>query len=132
MQTLRLALALSFLPLAAAAQDCDTVWTALGGVPGLTLPEPVEGESLELTRYRAGAAIFADIEEELEGQDVAAYEAAGGTKMLAALKLNFGDKLMTCYADAAATEAGDFVTETETAMPAEERAALVTAWSLSE
>ncbi|WP_373357001.1 hypothetical protein [Pseudoroseicyclus sp. CXY001] len=127
-----LPLTLALMPIAAQAQDCDTVWTALRGVPGVTIPAPVEGESEELTRYRAGAEIFAAIEEEVSGLDVATYEASGGVKMLAALKLNFGDQLLTCYQAPAAEEAADFVAETEAAMPAEERAALVTAWSLSE
>ncbi|MFC4668633.1 hypothetical protein ACFO5X_08720 [Seohaeicola nanhaiensis] len=105
----------------AAADQCDTLWTAFKGAPLGSKLERDAGWSEAEFRYRAAQGVFDKAAEVAEGKTPEALKAEGKLPMEYALKLTLADKVLTCYAP----EAGAVATEYETAMPATRRAEII-------
>ena len=130
-------LILAPMALPAQAGICDQIWTAYQSIGAPEAPERGDGTPDEVYRYRAGAALFEKTHQTVAGQTPDQVIAAGGNGKLmeVSVRLNFGHRLLTCYAEPAqafdATSAS-FVTAFETAMKPEERAEIVARFRLSE
>ena len=127
---------LAVAPGAVMAQDvsCDDLWSYFDAAP-LAMPERPEGVGEPVYRYIAGAEAYASAYEavkDLSADDFVALD--GSTQMVTALSLNFGDRLMTCYHDAAMADPdrAAFVETTETEFPPAGRADIVGTYRLRQ
>ena len=124
------------LPVAAVAEPtCDQAWMVVSNSP--FAPKKPKGKytSEESYRYTAGAVAFAkanDMVKTLSPEEVANLSKAD--RMQAALGFGMGDRLMTCYGEAAATTDGGaaFVKAMNGAFPSEKRAELVAKYKLAD
>ena len=115
--------------------DCDAIWTSYLGVP-LDDKPAIEGDEQDpFERYRIGAELFGHAYEDISARTPEDFYAAGGDQMITALRLTFGNNLMTCYMAAATDQSGgnaSFVQLIEKALPPEKRSALVEQYKLPE